>query len=98
MHQLICILLTMIFLGPLARAGIQGVQITGTVHSFNREVVILHQKRAGLAVTIPRKLVKQRLRGGEKVTVELTSVKGVITNKIRGKASKSRNNKQRSSR
>ena len=87
MGKFINALLVMILLGPFASAGIQGVQITGVVHSFNKEVVILHQKREGLAVTVPRKLVKQRLRGGEKITVELTSVEGVITKKMRSKAS-----------
>lgn len=94
MGKLIYVTLIMIVLGSLARAGIQGVQITGTVYSFNKEVVVLHQKGKGLAVTIPRNLVKQRLRGGEKITVDLTSAKEVVTNKIRNKASKSSRSRQ----
>lgn len=70
-------------------AGIEdGVYISGTVYSFNKETVTLHQKEHGLAVTIPRALVKnQTLKAGEKMTFFLDSTEGVKSKPLRNKAS-----------
>ena len=74
------------FSSAVAIAGISGFQVKGVVHSFNEKSVILYQKEAGLKITIPRDLVQQdNLKEKEKVTLELQSVKGIKTEKLKRK-------------
>ena len=74
-----------LFSSTLAIAGITGFQFTGVVHKFNKKVVVLHQKKAGLKITIPRSLVKQELKIEKEITINLESIKGVKTEKLKVK-------------
>ncbi len=85
MNKLVILIIFVCSFGSaVAMAGISGFQVKGFVHSFNEKSVVLYQKEAGLKITIPRNLVQQdNLKRKEKVTLELQSVKGVKTEKLK---------------
>ena len=79
----LCLFFLFFLIPTITMADITEFQFTGVVHSFNTKEVQLYQKDAGLKITIPRALVKQRLKSGEKTTIKLESIAGVKTEKLK---------------